>query len=154
MGLGGYSHVRKYGAMVQHWNVMQKIVRRFEPARIYFFFRLQKATLVLSHVTLECFLYNTISSSVPFTPTIVQVSNLTLVETKMDYSASSPNLYLGNVESNGPALKKPVFSDNHAAQISTGKCWVQWASPNKTGFADSHYLWNVEPNRPALIKTG
>jgi hypothetical protein len=26
MGMGGYSHVRKYDAMVQHWNVMQKIV--------------------------------------------------------------------------------------------------------------------------------
>jgi hypothetical protein len=26
MEMGGYSHVRKYGAMVQHWNVMQKIV--------------------------------------------------------------------------------------------------------------------------------
>jgi hypothetical protein len=40
----------------------------------------------MPHVTLGCFLYSTISARVPFRPTTVQVSNLTLVETKMDYS--------------------------------------------------------------------
>ena len=60
--------------------------RRVDPALFYFYFCLRKATHGLSNVTLGCFLYSTISTSVPFTPTIVQMSNLTLVETKMDYS--------------------------------------------------------------------
>jgi hypothetical protein len=46
---------------------------RFNPARDYLYFCLRKATHVLSHETLGCFMDSTISWSVPFT---VQVSKL------------------------------------------------------------------------------
>jgi hypothetical protein len=48
---------------------------RFDPARDYFLFCLRKATHLLSNVALGYALYSTISPSVPFTPTMVQVPN-------------------------------------------------------------------------------
>jgi hypothetical protein len=56
----------------------------FKPAENFIFFFFCPATHVLSNVTIGCVHFPT---SVPFTPTMVLVSNLTLVETKMDYSA-------------------------------------------------------------------
>jgi hypothetical protein len=47
----------------------------FEPARFFLYFFPRKPTHELSNVALGCVLYSTISTSVPFGPTTVQVSN-------------------------------------------------------------------------------